>query len=237
MRQISRHPGPDESPVPSPDSSRIAWIAREPKAQSYLVGKLTVANADGSRLRVLAGTLDREPTQSAVEQRFAHGLLHGGRSRRDARVRGAQRRLGARGDAGEPQRLRGFTLADNGRAAAVRSHGGGVRRTDYVPGGSAGEAGATRRRQCRAAGRARCRRGGSARVGVRRQDDTGLGGQAAGLRRVEEVPAPGGCGRCAAAHVRRPSSGCAHRSSRHAGSSCCAPIRAARRGTARSSAA
>ena len=59
-RQITRHPGPDYSPVPSPDGSRIAWIAREPKAQSYVTAKLYVANADGSRAKVLAGTLDRD---------------------------------------------------------------------------------------------------------------------------------------------------------------------------------
>ena len=59
-RQITRHPGPDEAPVASPDGSRIAWIAREPKAQSYVTSKLYVANADGSRARVLAGALDRD---------------------------------------------------------------------------------------------------------------------------------------------------------------------------------
>src|SRR4029077_14516497 len=38
-RQITHHPGPDEEPVPSPDGSRIAWIGREPKAQSYVTAK------------------------------------------------------------------------------------------------------------------------------------------------------------------------------------------------------
>jgi Tol biopolymer transport system component len=59
-RQITRHPGPDETPVPSPDGSRIAWIAREPTAQSYVTTKLYVANPDGSRAKVLAGALDRD---------------------------------------------------------------------------------------------------------------------------------------------------------------------------------
>src|SRR5207249_10434176 len=56
-RQITHHSGPDETPVPSPDGRRIAWIAREPKAQSYVTTKLYVANPDGSRAKVLAGAL------------------------------------------------------------------------------------------------------------------------------------------------------------------------------------
>ena len=79
-RQITRHPGPDDAPVPSPDGSRIAWIAREPKAQSYVTTKLYVANPDGSRAKVLAGALDRDVSHAAMEQRFAHRLLPGRRS-------------------------------------------------------------------------------------------------------------------------------------------------------------
>ncbi|MEO8372410.1 MAG: prolyl oligopeptidase family serine peptidase [Candidatus Solibacter sp.] len=118
-RQISHHAGPDESPVPSPDGSRIAWIAREPKAQSYAVGKLTVANPDGSRARVLAGTLDRDPShlQWSNDSRTVYFL---------AEDRGATRVYAARNDGStrvvtsDSQRLRDFSLADNGRAAAVR---------------------------------------------------------------------------------------------------------------------
>ena len=62
-RQITHHPGPDFAPVPSPDGSRIAWLAREPKAQSYVTTKLYVANPDGSRAKVLAGALDRDVSQ------------------------------------------------------------------------------------------------------------------------------------------------------------------------------
>jgi acylaminoacyl-peptidase len=118
-RQITRHPGPDEAPVPSPDGSRIAWLAREPKAQSYVTTRLCVANADGSRAKVLAGTLDRDASlpQWSNESRTVYFL---------ADDRGATHVYAARNDGSVRQvtkaaeRLRGFSLADNGRAVTVR---------------------------------------------------------------------------------------------------------------------
>ena len=118
-RQITHHPGPDYAPVPSPDGSRIAWIAREPKAQSYVTTKLYVANADGSRAKVLAGTLDRDVShlQWSNDSRTVYFL---------ADDRGATHVYAARSDGSvrqvtnAPERLRGFSLADNGRAVTVR---------------------------------------------------------------------------------------------------------------------
>jgi acylaminoacyl-peptidase len=118
-RQITRHPGPDEAPVPSPDGSRIAWIAREPKAQSYVTTKLYVANPDGSRAKVLAGALDRDVShvQWSNDSRTVYFL---------ADDRGATHVYAARSDGSvrqvtnAPERLRGFSLADNGRAVTVR---------------------------------------------------------------------------------------------------------------------
>jgi dipeptidyl aminopeptidase/acylaminoacyl peptidase len=118
-RQITRRPGPDYAPVPSPDGSRIAWIAREPKAQSYVTSKLYVASADGSRAKVLAGTLDRDVShvQWSNDSRTVYFL---------ADDRGATHVYAARSDGSvrqvtnTPERLRGFSLADNGRAVAVR---------------------------------------------------------------------------------------------------------------------
>jgi acylaminoacyl-peptidase len=118
-RQITRHPGPDEAPVPSPDGNRIAWLAREPKAQSYVTTRLYVANADGSRAKVLAGTLDRDASlpQWSNESRTVYFL---------ADERGATHVYAARNDGSVRQvtkaaeRLRGFSLADNGRAVTVR---------------------------------------------------------------------------------------------------------------------
>ena len=118
-RQLTRRPGPDEAPVPSPDGSRIAWTAREPKAQSYVTTKLFVANADGSRAKVLAGALDRDVShaQWSNDSRTVYFL---------ADDRGATHVYAARGDGSVRQvtvaaeRLRGFSLADNGRAVTVR---------------------------------------------------------------------------------------------------------------------
>ena len=119
LRQLTHHPGPDEAPVPSPDGSRIAWIARDAKAQSYVITKLYVANADGSRAKVLAGALDRDvrAVQWSNDSRTVYFL---------ADDRGATHVYAARSDGSVRQatsaaeRLRGFSLADNGRAATVR---------------------------------------------------------------------------------------------------------------------
>jgi acylaminoacyl-peptidase len=105
--------------VPSPDGSRIAWIARDAKAQSYVITKLYVANADGSRAKVLAGALDRDvrAVQWSNDSRTVYFL---------ADDRGATHVYAARSDGSVRQatsaaeRLRGFSLADNGRAATVR---------------------------------------------------------------------------------------------------------------------
>ena len=118
-RQITRRPGPDYAPMPSPDGSRIAWIAREPKAQSYVTSKLYVSNADGSRAKVLAGTLDRDVShvQWSNDSRTVYFL---------ADDRGATHVYAARSDGSvrqvtnTPERLRGFSLADDGRAVTVR---------------------------------------------------------------------------------------------------------------------
>jgi acylaminoacyl-peptidase len=118
-RQLTHHPGPDEAPVPSPDGSRIAWIARDAKARSYVISKLYVANADGSRVKVLAGALDRDvrAVQWSNDSRTVYFL---------ADDRGATHVYAARSDGSVRQttkaaeRLRGFSLADNGRAVTVR---------------------------------------------------------------------------------------------------------------------
>jgi acylaminoacyl-peptidase len=118
-RQLTHHPGPDEAPVPSPDGSRIAWIARDAKAQSYVISKLYVANADGSRAKVLAGALDRDvrAVQWSNDSRTVYfladdrGATHVYTARSDGSVRQATKAA---------ERLRGLSLADNGRAVTVR---------------------------------------------------------------------------------------------------------------------
>jgi len=121
LRRLTRHPGPDFDPVPSPDGSRIAWIARDAAAQTYVTSKLWVANADGSRARNLAGALDRDPVQPAwsSDSRTVyflaqdHGETRVWAARNDGSVRTV---LSAAG-------LHDLSLADNGRAAAVRDPG------------------------------------------------------------------------------------------------------------------
>ena len=118
-RQITRHPGPDETPVPSPDGSRIAWTAREPAAQSYVTTKLYVANPDGSRAKVLAGSLDRDVShvQWSNDSRTVYFLAD---DRGTTRVYAARNDGSVRPVTNAPERLRAFSLADNGRAVAVR---------------------------------------------------------------------------------------------------------------------
>jgi acylaminoacyl-peptidase len=119
-RRLTQHPGPDYSPLPSPDGSRVAWIARDRKPQSFVTAKLYVAAADGSRVKTLAGSLDRDVTQIqwSSDSRNLYFL---------AEDRGASHVYAARADGsvrqvtGARERLTDFSLAGNGRAAAVRS--------------------------------------------------------------------------------------------------------------------
>jgi dipeptidyl aminopeptidase/acylaminoacyl peptidase len=122
-RQITRHSGPDFAPVPSPDGSRIAWLAREPKAQSYVTTKLYVANPDGSRAKVLAGALDRDVShvQWSNDSRTVYFLAddHGATHVYAARSDGSVRQV-----TNAAERLRDFSLADNGRAVTIRQTSG-----------------------------------------------------------------------------------------------------------------
>jgi dipeptidyl aminopeptidase/acylaminoacyl peptidase len=117
---LTHHPGPDEEPVPSPDGSKIAYIGHDFKRQAYVPTKLYVMNADGSRGKVLGGLLDRDAAQPqwSSDSRTIYFLAedHGSTSVYAARADGSLRRAIA--GAG---RLRGFSLADNGRAVSVRS--------------------------------------------------------------------------------------------------------------------
>jgi dipeptidyl aminopeptidase/acylaminoacyl peptidase len=113
------------NPVPSPDGARIAWVATDSVPHSYSIGKLYVMNTDGSHVKLLAGALDRDPAclQWSSDSRTVYFIADdaGATHVYAAHADGAVRQV-----TGAVERLRGFTLADNGRAAAVRTTGDAV---------------------------------------------------------------------------------------------------------------
>ena len=119
-RQLTQHDGPDLEPVPSPDGSRVAWIAREPVAQSYTLSRLYVMNADGSRDKLLTGGMDRDAVhpQWSSDSRTVYFLSEdsGGAQIYAARADGTTRPV-TKG----PVRITDFSLADNGRVAAIQA--------------------------------------------------------------------------------------------------------------------
>jgi dipeptidyl aminopeptidase/acylaminoacyl peptidase len=120
MKQMTQHEGPDEQPTPSPDGSRIAWVSADAKPQSYVVRHLYVMNPDGSRVKLLTGGFDRDVArpQWSSDSRTIYflagdsGAAHVYLARLDGTVHPVTK---------GQERLRDFSLADNGRAAAIRS--------------------------------------------------------------------------------------------------------------------
>ena len=119
-RLLTKDAGVYESPVLSPDGGRIAYLFKPRRPQSYTVRKLYVMNTDGSRGRVLSGSLDRDAScpQWSSESRTVYfiagdrGATHVYAAHNDGTIRQVTSRT---------ERLRGFSLADNGRAVSVRS--------------------------------------------------------------------------------------------------------------------
>ena len=118
-RQLTREPARNENQVVSPDGAKIAWLSTPASNQSYATRKLYVMNSDGSRVKILSGSLDRDATspQWSPDSRTVYFL---------ADDRGATYAYAARNDGTIRQsttaagRLRGFSLADNGRAVSIR---------------------------------------------------------------------------------------------------------------------
>jgi dipeptidyl aminopeptidase/acylaminoacyl peptidase len=125
VRRLTEHLGPDEDPLPSPDGSKIAWIAADPRPAAYAVRKLWVMSVDGTRVKVLTGSLDRDVMcpQWSSDSRTVYfladdrGATHVYAARNDGTVRQVSDRA---------ERLRWFSLADNGRAVTVRSNANDV---------------------------------------------------------------------------------------------------------------
>jgi acylaminoacyl-peptidase len=124
-KQLTNHPGPDEGPVPSPDGTRIAFTGNDYKLQSYLLRKLYVMNADGSRVRCLSGIHDRDVVQPrwSSDSRTVYFLSddRGGTHLYAARMDGTVRQVTSGVERFDAYASDGsFTMADNGRFALVR---------------------------------------------------------------------------------------------------------------------
>ena len=119
-RQLTKEPGRNEMALPSPDGTKIAWLSTSTNPQSYAVRRLYVMNADGSRVKLLSGLLDRDPVnpQWSSDSRTLYFLADDRGSTHVYSVRndGTLRQVTS-----AAERLRGFSLADNGRAVSVRS--------------------------------------------------------------------------------------------------------------------
>jgi len=119
-KQVTKESGRNAFPLPASDGSKIAWMSTSDNPQFYSVRKLYVMNADGSRVKMLTGLLDRDPVdlQWSSDCRTLYfladdaGSTHVYAARNDGTVRQIT---------SAPERLSGFTLADNGRAVVVRS--------------------------------------------------------------------------------------------------------------------
>jgi acylaminoacyl-peptidase len=119
-KRLTNDEGGYDSPLVSPDGGRIAYLFTPNKPQSYTVRKLYVMNADGTRARILSGSLDRDASapQWSSESRTVYfladdrGLTHVYAARNDGNLRQVT---------SKPERLAGLSLADNGRAVSVRS--------------------------------------------------------------------------------------------------------------------
>jgi dipeptidyl aminopeptidase/acylaminoacyl peptidase len=119
--QLTEGPGANEDPLPSPDGSRIAWICAPGEPAFYSVRRLCVMGRNGEHRKVLAGALDRDARdpQWSSDSRTLYFLAddHGATHVYAAHADGAVRQVTNR-----EERLGGFSLADNGRAVAVRSN-------------------------------------------------------------------------------------------------------------------
>ncbi|MGB7758391.1 MAG: prolyl oligopeptidase family serine peptidase, partial [Bryobacteraceae bacterium] len=119
-RRLTDGPGANQDPLPSPDGARIAWICAPGEPAFYSLRKLCVMGRDGEHRKVLAGLLDRDARgpQWSADSRTVYFLAddHGATHVYAARADGGVRQVTNR-----EERLEGFSLADNGRAVAVRS--------------------------------------------------------------------------------------------------------------------
>jgi len=120
-RRLTDGPGANFDPLPSPDGAQIAWICAEAEPAFYALRKLCAMGRNGDHRKMLAGALDRDARspQWSADSRVIYFLAddHGATHVYAAHADGSARQVTSR-----QERLEGFSLADNGRAAGVRSN-------------------------------------------------------------------------------------------------------------------
>jgi len=62
ITQLTRHKGPDNNPVPSPDGTLIAYTGYDSTDATWQDAAIRVMDADGGNVRVLTAKLDRSPS-------------------------------------------------------------------------------------------------------------------------------------------------------------------------------
>jgi acylaminoacyl-peptidase len=124
-RQLTKGAARNQDPVISPDGARIAFLSTDSRPRSYSIRKLMVMNPDGSGAKVLGGALDRDATdpQWSSDSRTVYFIAD---DRGSTHVYAGRNDGSTRQVTSTPERLRGFTLADNGRAVSVRSTAAGA---------------------------------------------------------------------------------------------------------------
>jgi acylaminoacyl-peptidase len=124
-RQLTKVAGHNQAPVISPDGTRIAFLSTDSRPRSYSIRKLMVMNPDGSGAKVLGGALDRDSTgpQWSSDSRTVYFIADDGGS---THVYAGRNDGSTRQATSAAERLRGFTLAENGRAVSVRSTAAGA---------------------------------------------------------------------------------------------------------------
>ena len=125
IRRLTRHPGPDQNPTPSPDGKLIAFTASDSTDDTYRDASLWVMNADGTGRRELTKGLDRTPQamQWAADGSGVYFNVQsaGNQDLYVATLDGRYRAITSPATSGAMHVLNVSDVARDGRAVAVRS--------------------------------------------------------------------------------------------------------------------
>jgi dipeptidyl aminopeptidase/acylaminoacyl peptidase len=124
LTSLTSRPGPDDSPVVSPDGKRVAYLGYDDRYQGYQVTRLYVMDANGANSRVVTSSFDRDVDDPkwAADGRGIYftyddrGVRKVGYTTLDGKVRTLAEGLGGT-DLGRPYTSGSFSVARNGRAA------------------------------------------------------------------------------------------------------------------------